>query len=172
MNTFWTSNTGTAESFWEHEWAKHGTCISSFDTKCYNNYAPTQEVVDFMNKTVTLFKALDSYSFLAAAGITPSSSATYSQAAITAALKRGHGATPVIRCQKTNQLDEVWYFFNTRGSAQTGVFVPTAPSGSSSNCPSTGIKYLPKGGGAKRLRKARSPSMNAGAFEKRYESYA
>jgi ribonuclease T2 len=29
---------------------------------------------------------------------------------------------------------------------RTGTFVPVTPSGSSSNCPSTGIKYLPKSG--------------------------
>lgn len=25
MNTYWVSDSGTAESFWEHEWGKHGT---------------------------------------------------------------------------------------------------------------------------------------------------
>jgi ribonuclease T2 len=25
MQNYWVSNSGTAESFWEHEWGKHGT---------------------------------------------------------------------------------------------------------------------------------------------------
>ena len=61
MNTYWTSNTGTAESFWEHEFGKHATCISTLDPSCYTDYVPQQEVVDFFQTTVNLFKTLDSY---------------------------------------------------------------------------------------------------------------
>ena len=32
-----------------------------------------------------------------------------------------------------------------QGSVQTGTFVPAAPDGSKSDCPATGIRYLPKG---------------------------
>ena len=62
MNEYWVSNDGSDESFWEHEWGKHGTCISTFDTSCYTDYQTGQEVVDFFNATVNLFKTLDSYS--------------------------------------------------------------------------------------------------------------
>jgi ribonuclease T2 len=41
-------------------------------------------------------------------------------------------------------LDEIWYHFNVLGSVQTGEFVPTSPDGSKSDCPATGIKYIPK----------------------------
>lgn len=147
MNTYWKNSpsSGSDESLWEHEWEKHGTCISSFDTKCYSNYKSTQEYVDFANVTVSLFKNLNTYQFLSDAGITPSSSATYTASAINAALKKAHGQDVIIQCSGSN-LDEVWYTFNTRGSAQTGQFVPAAPDGSKSDCPSTGIKYLPKSG--------------------------
>ena len=145
METYWTSNNGSAESFWEHEWGKHGTCISSLDTSCYVNYKPQEEVYDFANRTVSLFKTLDSYKLLAAAGIAPSSSKTYASADILAALAKGHsGIAPAIQCSD-GALDEVWWYYNTKGSVQTGDFVPASPAGVTASCPSTGVKYLPKG---------------------------
>lgn len=144
MQEYWVSDTGSDESFWEHEWSKHGTCISTLDPDCYTNYQPTEEVPQFFNRTVNLFKTLPSYEWLSDAGIVPSSSATYTTAQIQAALSKNHGGKEVhLGCQR-GALNEIWYFFNVRGSVQTGTFVPSDPIGSSSTCPSTGIKYLPK----------------------------
>lgn len=147
MQTYWKNdpNDGTDEELWAHEWETHGTCISSYDTDCYSNYTPTQEYVDFANRTVALFKSLNTYQFLANAGITPSSSTTYTASAINSALQKAFGQTVIIQCSGS-ALDGAYYTFNTRGSAQTGQFVPAAPDGSKSNCPSTGIQYLPKSG--------------------------
>lgn len=61
MNTYWKDGSGNDESFWEHEWGKHGTCISTLEPKCYTSYTPQQEVVAYFQKTVDLFKTLDSY---------------------------------------------------------------------------------------------------------------
>ena len=61
MNTYWKDYQGNDESFWEHEWGKHGTCISTLEPKCYTSYTPQQEVVAYFQKTVDLFKTLDSY---------------------------------------------------------------------------------------------------------------
>ena len=61
MNTYWVDINGDDESFWEHEWEKHGTCISTFDPSCYNDYTPQEEVPDFFQATVDLFQTLDSY---------------------------------------------------------------------------------------------------------------
>ena len=146
MNTYWKNQGASDESFWEHEWGKHGTCISTLEPSCYTNYVPQQEVVDFFTKTVALFKTLPSYQFLSDAGITPSSSATYTSAEILAALNKPRGVDVAIQCANTNQLDEIWYFFDVAGSVQTGKFIPTNPDGSKSDCPATGIKYLPKSG--------------------------
>ncbi|KAK5173196.1 Ribonuclease T2 precursor (RNase T2) [Saxophila tyrrhenica] len=144
MNTYWTSNSGSAESFWEHEWGKHGTCMSTFDTKCYMDYQPTDEIPDFFQRTVDLFKTLPSYDWLKDAGIVPSTTKTYSYAQIQKALKKGHGKKVYLGCTSDGQLDEIWYFFYVRGSIQTGDYV-SANTLTDSSCPKSGIKYLPKG---------------------------
>lgn len=61
MNIYWKNDDGTDESFWEHEWDKHGTCIGTLEPSCYTDYVATQEVADFFQKTVDLFQTLDSY---------------------------------------------------------------------------------------------------------------
>lgn len=61
MQTYWPDYQGNDESFWEHEWGKHGTCISTLKPSCYDSYVPTQEVPDFFQRTVDLFKTLPSY---------------------------------------------------------------------------------------------------------------
>ncbi|MCJ1465836.1 ribonuclease T2-like [Pseudocyphellaria aurata] len=147
MNTYWKDYQGDDESFWEHEWAKHGTCISTLQPSCYTNYVPQQEVVDYFQIAVDLFKSLNSYQYLSNAGIVPSSTSTYTAAAINAALKAPRGVSVTIQCDNS-ALNEIWYFFNVRGSVQTGTFVATDPDGSKSDCPATGIKYLPKAGGS------------------------
>lgn len=62
MDTYWKDQAGNDESFWEHEWGKHGTCISTLNPNCYSGYTPQEEVLDYFNKTVQLYQGLDSYS--------------------------------------------------------------------------------------------------------------
>ncbi|KAK9420108.1 hypothetical protein SUNI508_06636 [Seiridium unicorne] len=146
MDTYWQSNDESGEEFWEHEWSTHGTCISTLDPSCYTNYETGDEVVDFFTTVVALFKTLPTYTWLSDAGITPSSTTTYTSAAIQAALTENHGASVYLGCDD-DELYQVYYYFNVKGSVQTGTFVAAA-SQSSSNCPSTGVKYLPKSGGS------------------------
>lgn len=61
MNTYWKDESGNDESFWEHEWSKHGTCISTLEPSCYTKYTPQEEVVEYFNRTVELFKTLPTY---------------------------------------------------------------------------------------------------------------
>ncbi|KAE9370318.1 ribonuclease-like protein T2 [Stipitochalara longipes BDJ] len=145
MNEFWVDINGDDESFWEHEWAKHGTCISTLKPSCYTGYTPQEEVPDFFQKTVDIFQTLDSYTALANAGIVPSSTATYTAAKIQAALKSAYGFDVTIQCS-SGALDEIWYSYDVQGSVQTGLFIKTEPVGQTSSCSSTGIKYLPKSG--------------------------
>ncbi|KAL8647909.1 MAG: hypothetical protein Q9226_006234 [Calogaya cf. arnoldii] len=142
MNKYWKDYKGDDEDFWEHEWDKHGTCISTLEPGCYDNYAPQQEVVAYFQKTVALFKTLDSYAFLAAKGITPSLTETYKLKNIEKALAKPRGVQVTTRC-RNGELEEIWYFYNVRGSVETGQYVPTEPDGAKSNCPEE-VKYLPK----------------------------
>lgn len=146
METFWKDYSGDDESFWEHEFNKHGTCMSTLKPSCYPDYYPGQEAVDYFKKTVSLFKALPSYKWLVEAGIVPSATVTYTRAQIQEALTAHHGHNVIINCNRNKELNELWYHYNVQGSVQTGTFVPVDPFGSST-CPQTGIKYLPKNDG-------------------------
>ncbi|KAL2831072.1 ribonuclease T2-like protein [Aspergillus cavernicola] len=143
MSTYWKDYKGNDPNLWEHEWNKHGTCVSTLETHCYSDYYPQQEVVDYFDKTVELFHDLPTHEILSNAGIIPSYSQTYTRREIEDTLSKAHGATVTVRC-RSHQLQEVWYFFNVEGPLQTGRFVPSNPDGQTSNCPTSGIIYQPK----------------------------
>ncbi|KAF2267628.1 ribonuclease T2 [Lojkania enalia] len=147
MQTYWKDYQGDDETLWGHEWSKHGTCVSTLEPECYTDHQPTEEVVDYFQKTVDLFKSLPSYEWLAAAGITPSASKTYSTKEIQDALAAKRPGVKVTLGCKSSTLNEIWYHYDVRGSVQTGEFVPSDPDGTKSTCPASGIKYLPKNGG-------------------------
>lgn len=147
MNKYWLANQGPDERLWSHEWNKHGTCISTLETKCYPEEAEDEPshryVLDYFNTTMTLFSGLDTYAFLLNAGIVPCTQRTYTLQHLQSVLEKAHGAPVTLRC-RGSEVNEVWYPFAVRGSVQSGQFVPTAPKGPRSNCPQTGIRYLPK----------------------------
>ncbi|TRX90107.1 hypothetical protein FHL15_009026 [Xylaria flabelliformis] len=145
MQSYWQSNDGTPESFWEHEWSTHGTCVSTINPSCYSSYTKGQEAADYFQVVVDLFKTLDTYSALSAAGITPSSSKTYTSAQIQAALLKVTGKAAIISCSNS-ELYQVYYGFFVNGPLTNADFVASTVVGQSSNCPSSGIKYLPKSG--------------------------
>ncbi|KAM5352932.1 hypothetical protein ACJ41O_005654 [Fusarium nematophilum] len=143
ISTYWLSNDGDDEGLWEHEWNKHGTCISTLEPDCYQDYQTGSEAADYVKRTVSLFKSLPTYQWLADAGIEPSDDKTYDAAEIVDALAAQHGAEVTIGCQG-GKLNEVWYHFNVKGSLQDGDFVTSEPDGSKGSCPDSGIKYAPK----------------------------
>ncbi|KAF3482878.1 ribonuclease T2-like protein [Arthroderma uncinatum] len=157
MNMYFKDYKGNDESFWEHEWNKHGTCMSTFEPSCYMDYMPQEEVGDYFAKIVELFKGLNTYKALADAGITPSNDKTYDLSAMEAAIKASFGMEITLNC-RNGALNEAWYFYNVRGSAQTGEYIPTLPGGTPSTCPKTGIKYVPKSGGSTPPPTTSSPS--------------
>jgi ribonuclease T2 len=144
MKTYWKDYQGNDESFWEHEWDKHGTCISTLEPKCYTGYTKQAEVADYFQIATDLFKGLDSYTILANAGVTPSTTKSYALAEIANPLRAYHGYDVTIQCS-SSALNEIWYHYNVLGNVQAkNSFVPTSPDGSKGSCPATGIKYTPK----------------------------
>ncbi|EPQ30355.1 uncharacterized protein PFL1_01881 [Pseudozyma flocculosa PF-1] len=144
MNQYWLDIRGNDNSFWSHEWNKHGTCVSTLVPSCYEAYTPNQEVVDFFRTATELHRRYSTYDALAEAGIVPSATKTYALAELQAAVeaKYGHGAS--FRCRGAN-LNEAWYYFFTEGrSTSADAFVQTAPLAKDNGCPRTGIRYLPK----------------------------
>lgn len=142
MSRYWKDYKGDDESFWEHEWGKHGTCISTLEPSCYTGYSSGEEAADFFARTVELFKGLTTYEWLAAEGITPSSSKTYDSNKIQSVLEKKHGAKVTLGC-RSGVLNEVWYHFNVKGSLQSGEFVATEPDGVKGKC-SGKVQYKPK----------------------------
>ncbi|GAA5915732.1 ribonuclease T2 [Sporobolomyces salmoneus] len=144
MDVYWKDYQGDDESFWEHEWGKHGTCISTLNTTCYGaSYTPYEDLVDYFERTVDLFTSLPTYSWLSAAGIIPSTTKTYTLAQLQAVAKENFGYEAVWNCQN-GALNEVWWGYVSKGPIAGGQLIPTSPIGSGSTCPDTGIQYLPK----------------------------
>ncbi|KAJ4418727.1 Ribonuclease T2 precursor (RNase T2) [Gnomoniopsis sp. IMI 355080] len=141
MNTYWNSDDETNEEFWEHEWATHGTCVSTLDPSCYTDYETGIEAVDFFQITVDLFLSLVLY----AAGIVPSSSKTYTSSAIISAISASFGQDPILLCDD-DTLSSIYYGFYVDGPLLNADFVPAAIVGEDSTCPSSGISYPPKSG--------------------------
>jgi len=61
MGSFW-KGIQSDEHIWEHEWTKHGTCVSTLEPECYGDeYVETEEVVDYFGTAVEIFQTLPTY---------------------------------------------------------------------------------------------------------------
>ncbi|THH33438.1 hypothetical protein EUX98_g792 [Antrodiella citrinella] len=143
MQKYWINQGDTNAVFWAHEFSKHATCTSTFDVACYgDNYQEHEEVVGFFEAVIRAFKIYPTYDMLAAYGIVPSNTTTYSLAQIQTALKTQTGAIPYLGCTTNGTvLSEVWYMHHVLGSEQFGHF-KTLDSVSPTTCSnSSGIHY-------------------------------
>lgn len=92
-------------------------------------------MVAYFDKTVELFKSLPTYSWLTAAGIVPSNTATYTLAQLQAVASARTGKQAVWNC-RSGVLGEVWWGYTTTGPIEGGTFTHASPVGSLSTCPS------------------------------------
>ncbi|KAG9091901.1 ribonuclease T2-like, partial [Ceratobasidium sp. 370] len=131
MNKYWLNNNGTNEEFWEHEYNKHGTCISTLEPQCFKKTArePFPELTTYVSKTIELYQAseLPTFKWLKSKGIVPSTTATYNLTQIQNALASKTGFIPTVGCTKQGYLSEMWYHYVVQGSVSTGKFIHSAP---------------------------------------------
>lgn len=137
MNKYWVAQNQDNAGFWGHEFSKHATCFSSFDTECYGpQYVEHEEVVDFFETALSYYNILPTWGWLSAAGIRPSNSSYYSLTDFQAALDSGFGKLPYIGCSGPRYnateagkgsldngytvLSEVWYYHHVYGRVQHG----------------------------------------------------
>lgn len=137
MNKYWIAQNQPNSDFWGHEFSKHATCFSSFDTECYGpQYRVHEEVVAFFETVVSYYQNLPTWGWLRAQDIKPSNSTGYSLSKIQGALTEGFGKKPYVSCSgpaynttakgkgsldngKT-VLSEIWYYHHVFGRVQRG----------------------------------------------------
>lgn len=144
MNKYWINQGAPNSDFWGHEFSKHATCTSTYDVACYGpDYKEHQDVIDFYLSVVRAFQKFPTWEMLAAAGIHPSNTTTYSLSQLQNALKAQTGSVPYLGCggEDGTILQEVWYYSHVLGTEQFGQF-KTVDAVDVSTCnTTTGIWY-------------------------------
>ncbi|RKP09063.1 ribonuclease T2-like protein [Thamnocephalis sphaerospora] len=128
MQMSWPSDRGDSPAFWQHEWEKHGTCLSTVEPACQKNAAPYSDVVSYFRMVLGLHRTYDVYAALKTAGIVPNG--TYKRADMEMALNKAWNVRAILRCSG-RRLKEVRLWFHMQGTDQ---FVPTSPLHASSSC--------------------------------------
>lgn len=91
LKLWWPSlNRVPAETFWHHEWQKHGTCVDKVD--------PINTVYKYFSFALEKFTSLKPLEALAAAGIKPSNDDYAWGADLIKAMSAKHGAKVATRC--------------------------------------------------------------------------
>lgn len=134
---------GGLESLWEHEYNKHGTCMTTLQPLCYEgNYQQYQTAYDFYRRVVEVWDKLPTYQFLAQEGIYPNATRKYNLTDVENALKKYHGGSVYVGCVG-DVISEIWYYHHVKGNVLTGDLKPIDTL-TKSTCKSTQVRYLPK----------------------------
>lgn len=124
LNTYWVSDVGPSINFWEHEWSKHGTCVT-----------PAVSCNTYFNTTVNLFLAKNLLNALSVFGIVPSNTKTYTTSQFVGSFSK----TVLITCQRVSNnylLDTIQFCYDkslnwiscigTKSSCSSGFLLPLA----------------------------------------------
>ncbi|KAG0734786.1 hypothetical protein G6F60_010024 [Rhizopus arrhizus] len=109
MLTYWPSDQGDNNVFWSHEWSKHGTCVSTYDPDCYDNYEDGEDIVDYFQKAMDLRSQYNVYNAFSSNGITPGG--TYTATEMQSAIENYFGAKAKIDCSSGTLSDVALYFY-------------------------------------------------------------
>lgn len=129
MKKFWINQGAPNSDLWAHEFSKHATCFSTFQTECYGPaYQQHQDLVDFYETVILYYQRLPTWGWLAEAGIRPSNTTGYTLSDIQGTLTKSYGAVPYIGCSGPRYnatdagkgsndtgftvLSETWYYFH------------------------------------------------------------
>ncbi|KAJ4164598.1 hypothetical protein LMH87_006266 [Akanthomyces muscarius] len=136
MNKYWIAQGDRNWVLWAHEYSKHATCFSTFQTECFGPKASKyDDLFEFFETVISYYKDLPTWHWLADAGIKPSNTTGYTLSNIQTALKKGYGKVPYLGCggPKYNetaagkgssdngrtQFQEVWYYNHVVGRVQS-----------------------------------------------------
>lgn len=135
MNKYWIGQYDPNWFLWAHEYSKHATCFSTFQTECWGPKAPKYaDLFEFFETVITYFRQLPTYQWLADSGIRPSNSTAYTLSDIQKALTKEYGFVPYVGCSGPRynetaagagssdngrtQLSEMWYYYHVYGAPQ------------------------------------------------------
>lgn len=123
LDLLWPSYYGSPETFWAHEWTKHGTCAESLFSR----------EVDYFNTTLRLHAENNLERALLRAGIQPDSHITYTSEDISVAIEEELGAQPLVHCT-SGKLNEVWMCFDEKLQLEDCNKACTGPDCQNTNC--------------------------------------
>ncbi|KAF9578939.1 ribonuclease T2-like, partial [Lunasporangiospora selenospora] len=103
LNTYWASYKNDNNAFWAHEWNKHGTCLSTLEPGCFDNFVANHDLFSYFTKVLELRKQYNLYKVLADKGITPGSNPSVKD--MQAAFREAFGFPAQINC-KSGALSE------------------------------------------------------------------
>ncbi|PQE17930.1 ribonuclease t2 family protein [Rutstroemia sp. NJR-2017a WRK4] len=143
MNKYWINQGAPNWYLWAHEFSKHATCFSTFDTPCFGSSSPNSTsptslstLLTFLPTALSYYLSLPTHTFLATHSIHPSNTSTYTLSSLQHALTTEFGALPYIGCsgprynntaagKAANSTDtgytvvsEVWYYYYVLGRVQ------------------------------------------------------
>ncbi|KAJ3074743.1 ribonuclease T2-like, partial [Podochytrium sp. JEL0797] len=144
MMKYWISYKGTDtasyDSFWAHEWGKHGTCWSPADLACTGS-SPA-DVETFFGAVLKAHSKYDFFAPLYNAGIIPNGN-TYAKSAFTAAIVAAFPGTSVGYVCTGAYVNEIHLSLVAVGGG--GIAVPSTLDPETDNCPTQIIYAAPPG---------------------------